>query len=141
MAKVLQRNHFTLDFLHRELLAHDVLVLGMIWAVSAAVDAVVGKIQRRKKNDSLAVNMFLHLDGSIENALGDFRIVIGEQHRCFAVRQPLKGHHFVEQLIDQGCVILVFFTVGQRSKNFLVVDELFCARRTRIVRDAHGCDS
>lgn len=49
VAKVLQRNHLTLDFLHRELLAHDVLVLGVIRAVSAAVDAVVGKIQRRKR--------------------------------------------------------------------------------------------
>ena len=141
VTEVLQCNHFTLDFLHRELLAHDVLVLGVIRAVCAAVDAVVGEVERRKKHDALAVDVFLHLNGGVENALSDFRIIVGKQHSRFAVSKPLEGHHLVEQLINQGCVILVFFTVGQRSKNFLVVDELFCARRARIVRDAHGCDS
>lgn len=40
--EVLKGDHFVADLLLRELLAHDVLVLGVVRAVGAGVDAVVG---------------------------------------------------------------------------------------------------
>ena len=69
MPQVLQRDHFTANFVLRELLADDVFVFGVVWAVDAAVDAVIGKIEGRKEHDALAVDVLLYLDRGVENSL------------------------------------------------------------------------
>ena len=114
------------------------LVLGVVRAVRAGVDAVVGQVQRRKKHDALAVDVFLDLNGRVKDALRDRRIFVGEQHGRFAVRQALERQSLGEDLIDEFGVVLVFLAVGQRSADFLIVDEFFGAMRARIVGNAHG---
>ena len=76
---ILQRNHLTLDFFHRELLAHDALVLGMVRAVRAGVDAVVREVERREEHDAAAVDVLLHLDGGLEDPVVDLLDVAGDK--------------------------------------------------------------
>ena len=55
MSHVLERDDFAADFLLRQLLAANVLVLRVIRAIDAAVDAVIRQIQRREQHDALPV--------------------------------------------------------------------------------------
>lgn len=125
VAEVLERDHLVADLLLRELLAHDALVLGMVRAVRAGVDAVVRKVERREEHDAAAVDVLLHLDGGLEDPVVDFLDVAGEQHGGFAVGQALELGGLVKDAHEQRNVRLVLFGVGERVADFLIVDELF----------------
>ena len=135
VAEVLQGDDFAFDFFLRELLALDVLVLRVIRAVRAGVDAVVREVERRKEHDARAVDVFLHAHGRVENLLVDVFQVAGEQHGRFTVRETAEGGGLFEKRVDQGAVVLVFFGVGEGVENFFVTDELFSHAGFRIV---HG---
>ena len=135
VAEVLQSDDFAFDFFLRELLALDVLVLRVVRAVGAGVDAVVREVERRKENDAGAVDVFLHAHGRVEDLLVDVFQVAGEEHGRFTVREAAEGGRFFQKRIDQGTVVLVFFGVGERVENFFVTDELFGHAGFRIV---HG---
>ena len=125
VAEVLERDHLVADLLLRELLAHDALVLGMVRAVRAGVDAVVREVERREEHDAAAVDVLLHLDGGLEDPVVDLLDVAGEQHGGFAVGQALELGGLVKDAHEQRNVRLVLFGVGERVADFLIVDELF----------------
>jgi len=123
---VFQGAHFGSDFFLGQLLAGDVLVLGVVWAVNAAIDAVVGQVQRREHDDAVAVEVLLDLL-SQRHDLGVFlRIVAGQEHGSFSVGQALAQLGLFEDLIDEGEIVFVGVGISQRIQDFLMVDEFFC---------------
>ena len=63
VSHILQGNYLLPDFLLRELLPGDVLVLYMIGAIHATVDAVVGQVQRCEHHNPVAVELLLDFTG------------------------------------------------------------------------------
>ena len=126
VAHILQRAHFRSDLFLGQFLAGDVLVLGVVWAVNAAIDAVVGQVQRREHDDAVAVEVLLDLL-SQRHDLGVFlRIVAGQEHGSFSVGQALAQLGLFEDLIDEGEIVFVGVGISQRIQDFLMVDEFFC---------------
>ena len=145
---VLERRHLGGDLRLRQLFARNVLVFQMVGAVDAAVDAVVGEVERRKQHDAVAVERELDLLGELVD-LGDlFGDVAGEQHRGLAVRQPgavyaarrrLRARLF-QQRVDERGVVFVCLGVAQGLEDFRVVDEFLRMEGFR-VEVCHDGDS
>ena len=79
MPHILESDYFTADFLLSQFLSGNVSVLHMVWTVGAAVDAVVGQVQRCEENDAVAVEVFFDLFCQPEDFLVHFFIVAGEK--------------------------------------------------------------
>ncbi|MPM41931.1 hypothetical protein SDC9_88591 [bioreactor metagenome] len=135
VAHILKRNGFALDFGRSQLFARDVLVAHVIGAVNTAVDAVVGEVERREHHDPVAVELFLDRPGQGEHRFGFAGKVALEQHRGFAVGQPLALGRPGENGIDQSGVVPVGAGVFQRGGDFGVVDEIGGMGRLDIVHD------
>ena len=85
VSHVLKRRDLLHDLLLCQLLSGNVLVFQVIRAVYTAVHTVVGKIQRCKQHDTVAVKVFLDLLRQRIDFLDFFRDLTGEQHRCLSV--------------------------------------------------------
>ena len=123
VAHVLQGDDLLFHLFLGQLFPGDVLVLLMVGTVQAAVDAVVGQIQRREDDNAVAVEILFDLLGQgvqLLNLLGD---VAGQQHRGLPVGQALALPGLVQNLVDQLQVVLVLVGIGQGVQDFLVVDK------------------
>ena len=125
VAHVLQRDDFAADFVLRELFARNVFVLKVIRAVDAAVDAVVGEVQRREEDDAVAVEILLDLLRQRVDLLVLLLDVAVQKNGGFAVAQALAQLRLRDDLVDQFDIVLVLFRIVQRRKHFLMVDEFF----------------
>ena len=120
---ILQRDDLVLDLLLRELLAADVLVLRVVGAVDAAVDAIVGKIERREHDDTLAVEVLLDLLREGVDLLELFGIVAREKDARLTVVNALAQLRLFDDAVDQLHVVLVFVRIAEGVEDFSVVDE------------------
>ena len=145
---VLQGRHLADDFLLRQLFARNVLVLQVVGTVDAAVDAVVGEVERRKQHDAVAVERELDFLGELVDFGDLFGNVAGKQHGCLAVRQPGTVHAACRRLrprlfkerVDEFDIVFVRLGVAQGLEDFLVVDEFLRAEGFRVVV-CHSSDS
>ena len=80
VALILKSDNFRADFLLGQLFAGDVLVDGMVGTVSTAVYAIVGKVQRRKHYNTVAVKILFDLLGQSIDFLNLFRGFAGKKH-------------------------------------------------------------
>ena len=80
VALILKSDNFRADFLLGQLFAGDVLVDGMVGTVSTAVYSIVGKVQRRKHYNTVAVKIFFDLLGQSIDFLNLFRGFAGKKH-------------------------------------------------------------
>ena len=123
MPHVLQGDHFAAHFLLRHFFAGNMFVFGMIRTIDAAVDAIVGKIQRRKQNNPVAVKVFFYLFGQRT----DFRVFVrrftGQQNRSFAMGKTLAQFCLVENFINQRYVVFVGFGIFQSRQYFFMADK------------------
>ncbi len=85
VAHVLQGDHLFADFFLREFLAGYALVLRVIRAVHAAVDAVVGQIERGEHHDAVAVEAPLDVLGQFKDLVHEIRFVAVKQDGGLAV--------------------------------------------------------
>ena len=138
VAHVLQGNDLGADLILRELLAGNVAVLRMIGAIQAAVDAVVGEIERRKEHNAVAVKILLDLLGQGINLLVFVLEFAGKQHGGVAMRKALAPACLFQDGVDHRSVGFVRVGIGQAVQNFLVVDEFLSFHGFRIV---HVCSS
>ena len=133
VAHVLERDDLPHDVLLGELLAGDVLVVVVVGAVAALVDAVVGEVEGGKHDDAVAVVFLL----DVHRERVDFFYVGGvftfEQHRRLAVGEALQRRGLLQDLIDEGEIRLVLFGVRERLPDLSVVDEFGSDLRLRIV--------
>ena len=106
-----QRLYLGTDFVLREFLARNGLVLGMVGAIDATVDAVVGQIQRGKHHDAVAVETTLHVLGQLLVAFNQVGLVAVEQHGSLAVGKTLAQCGFIDNLLNQSTITLVLFSV------------------------------
>ena len=128
VSHILQSDDLLFNLLLSELVARNGLVLLMIGAVSAAVDAVIGEIERGEHDDAVAVELLLDLLGHGENAVIFLFQIAFQQDRGFAVRKPLAGFRFLENGVDQRLVVLVFPRIREGVEDLLIVDEFGCFR-------------
>ena len=144
VTQILQCDDLGAHLVLGQLFARNVLVLRVIRAVNAAVDAVVGQIERRKNHDAVAVKRQFDLLGQAVHLLHLFRDVAREQHGRFPVGQARAVHagrgflrpRLFEDAVDQRQVVLVFLRVADGLKDLLVVDELLGRERFGII-DRH----
>ena len=104
--------------------ADDVLVLRVVRAVGAAVDAVVGEVEGSEENDAGTVDVVLHGLGRFEDAGVAVFEFAGEENGGFAVGETLEGGGLLKNRFDQGAIVLVLVGPGQRGLDLVVVDEL-----------------
>ena len=128
VSHILQRDDLLFNLLLSELVARNGLVLLMIGAVSAAVDAVIGEIERGEHDDAVAVELLLDLLGHGENAVIFLLQIAFQQDRGFAVRKPLAGFRFLENGVNQRLVVLVFPRIREGVEDLLIVDKFGCFR-------------
>ena len=120
----------------------------MVGTVDAAVDAVVGEVERRKQHDAVAVERELDFLGELVDFGDLFGNVAGKQHGCLAVRQPGAVHAACRRLrprlfkerVDEFDIVFVRLGVAQGLEDFLVVDEFLRAEGFRVVV-CHSSDS
>lgn len=122
---VLQGDDFRFYLLLGELLAEHGLVLRMVGAVGAPVDAVVGEVERREHDDSVAVYPLLEPAGQCEHPFVEVGKVAFQQDGGFAVGDALRRFGLVQYMLYQGAVVPVGPRVFHRFYYFAVVDELF----------------
>ena len=131
---ILQRDNLAGDLFLRQLFAGDMAVFRVIRTVNTAVYAVIRQIQRRKHNNTVAVERQLDLLGQLIHLLDLFGNIAGQQHGGFAMRQAgtvyagggLLRTGLFQNAVDQLDVALVLLGVFQRFKDFLMVDKLLC---------------
>ena len=126
VSHVLQCDDLCLDLLLCELDSRNGLVLSVIRAVCASVDAVVGKIKGSEKNDSVAVEILLDLLCKCIDLFVLFRNVACEQNGCVTVRKALALFGLLENGVDYFDVALVLVCIFKRFQYLFVVDEFFC---------------
>ena len=122
---VLKRNHFPRHFFLRQLAARNMFVLGMIRTINAAVDAVIGQIQRRKHHNPVAVIIFFYLLRQFKNFPVLFGNVTVKQNHRLAMVQPFAFSGLVQHLVNKLRVVPVGVGIGQRVQHFLMADKLF----------------
>ena len=133
VAHVLQGDHLGADLLLGQLLPGDVLVFQMVGTVEAAVDAVIGEIQRRENHDAVAVVGHLDFFRDLVHPLDLLRHLAGQQNRrlpvgqagAYIARRALFRTGFFQNLVDERDVVLVRLRVGQGFFNLLIVDKFF----------------
>ena len=131
---ILQRDNLAGNLFLRQLFAGDMAVFRVIRTVNTAVYAVIRQIQRRKHNNTVAVERQLDLLGQLIHLLEFFGNIAGQQHGGFAMRQTgtvyagggLLRTGLFQNAVDQLDVALVLLGVFQRFKDFLMVDKLLC---------------
>ena len=124
MTHVLKGDHLPADLLLGQLLSGNVFVLRVVGTVNAAVDTVIGQIQRREHHDSVAVEILLDLLGQGVYFLVFLLQIAVQQNDGFLVGQPLPQPGFGQNLVDQRRVMLVGLPVGQCLQDFTVVDKV-----------------
>ena len=123
VSHILQSRDFLTDLLLRQLLSADMLVLSMIRAVFASIDAVIRKIQRREQHDPVAIKFFFDFLRQSENFLMDAFILTFQKQRrfpvgkTFAVLRPLQD---LSHILD---IIFMFLCIAQSFLDFFVADE------------------
>ena len=138
---VLQGDHLAANLVLRELLARDVPVLGVVRAVRAAIDAVVGKIERGKEHDAVAVVGELDLSRQLKDLLVELGDLAGEKDARLAVREARAvaavaqgaGPGLLEQRLDQRHVARVRRGIVEGLANLLVVDEVLGRAGPRVI--------
>ena len=125
---LLERDNFLTDFVLREFLARYGVVLAVVGAIDAPVDAVVRKVEGCKEHDAVAIEFLLDLACQIFVAFHEVGLVALEQHGGFAVREAFAGGSLVDDFFDKSPVATVLFGVVQGLHDFAVVDKLFGMR-------------
>ena len=128
VSHILKRDNLLLNLLLSELVARNGLVLLMIRAVGAAVDAVVGEIERSEHDDAVAVELLLDLLRHGENAVIFLLQIAFQQDGGFAVRESLAGFRFFKNRVDQRLVVFVLLRISEGFEDLLIVDEFGCFR-------------
>ena len=126
VSHILQGDYFLADFVLSQLLAADMLIFQMIRAVQAAIDAVVGKVQRRKQHNAVAVVVFLDLPCQVINLLQLFLVVAGQEHGGLPVGKPLAKLRLGNNGINYLHIVLVLIGILQGCLYFLVGDKFLC---------------
>ena len=109
MTHVLKRDHLVSNLLLGELFADDVFVFRVIRTVGAGIHTVVGEIERRKKHNAVAVDVFFDFFGRGKDFIIEVFFFTHQKHCGFAVRETFKGFGFFERFLDISPVMFMGF--------------------------------
>ena len=119
-----------------QFLARDAAVFGMVRAVYTAIYAVIGKIQRGKEDNSVAVEFLLDFSGQAEQLFLQGRILTVHENGRLPVREPLAKGRLFQDFPHAGRVLTLPGRLFQGFQDFIVADELIGMDRRRIVHNA-----
>ena len=125
VSHILKGDDLLPDLILCQFFSRDVLVLTVIRAVHAAVDTVIGEIQRSKHDDTVAVKMLLDLLAQCEYLPDDLRVLAFQQGRGLCIREAFVFPAFFEDLVHELEIIFMFLRKSQRFFDLRIVDELF----------------
>ena len=143
MTHILQGNNLSANLFLSELPAGNGAILCVIRAIQAAVHAVVRKIQRRKKNNTITVVGQLNLVRQFFDFPIDLRIFAGQKNACITMgynrtmigRRMQVGTCLVQNAAAQLDIVFMRISVCDGIEDLRVVDELVGAKRFRIVAE------
>ncbi len=125
MSHVLQSDDLLTYLLLSKLFAGNMLVLAVIRTVHAAVNAVVGKVQRRKHNDTVSVKILFYLTRQLVDLLVSIRKSAVQKHRSLTVGKTPALFCFCNNAVDKLGVVLVFFGVIESFQYLGIVNKFF----------------
>ena len=99
------------------------LVLQVVGAVGAAVDAVVGQIERGKHDNAVAVEVLLYLLCQPVDLLVFLLNVAVQQDGGVPVGEALSLFGLLQYFVYERFVVLVLLRKGQSFHDFLVIDK------------------
>ena len=85
VAHVLQGHHLRANLLLSQLAPRNLAVLGVIGAIQAAVDTVIGQVERGKQHNPVSVIGLLNLPGQSLDLIIDLGVVTGKEHGGLSV--------------------------------------------------------
>ena len=100
------------------------LVLQVVGAVGASIDAVVGQIEGGKHDDAVAVEILLDLLCQPIDLLVLLLNVAVQQNGGIPVGEPLSLFGFLQDFVYEGLIVFILLRKGQRLQNLLVVDKV-----------------
>ena len=124
VAHVLEGDDLSFDLLLGELLSGNMFVLAVVRTVGAAVDAVVGQIQRGEHDNAVAVEVFLDLLCQPVDFLVLLLNVAVQKNGGLSVGETFSLFCLLDDLCDQGFIVLVLLRKGKRLQDFLVIDKV-----------------
>ena len=133
VSQILQCNCFTVYFFLCQFLAAYVFVVNMIRAVSARVNAIIRKIKRRKKNNSVSVKTQLDFFCQCLYFVIQLGNIAVQKNSSLAVTYTLTERGFFKNRFYQRRVTFVFCRIIQRIKNFFIIYKIFCTCRLNII--------
>ncbi len=128
MARPDQRADLGLDLGLAELAARNRAVLGVVRTVNAAVDAIIGQIQRSEKDDAVAVELLFDLGSQGIDLLFQGRVVAVHEDGCLTVRQALAAGGLFQDLEHPLRVFAFALGLGEAFEHFRMVDEFLGVR-------------
>ena len=126
MAHILQRNDLPAYLLLRQLFAGNMLIFQVIRTIDASVDTVIRKIERRKHDDPVSVEVFFNLPCQFVDFGGLLRNFTGQKDGCLPVIQSLFKLRLTDYFVYQLFVIFVGLCIGQGFHDFFMADKLPC---------------
>ena len=124
MAHVLQGDDLCPDLILRQLLARDMPVLRMVWAVYASIDAVVGKIEGSEHDDPVAIELPLDLLCQMEYLLVPVLKRAHEQERSLPVAESLEELRLRNHRIDELSILLMALRPCDCLLDLSIIDEI-----------------
>ena len=97
VSHILQSGHLAHDILLGKLFARNMLVFIVIRTVNAAVDAIIGQIQRREDDNAVAVEILFDLLGKVVHFSDSCRLGTGKKYRRFAVGKSFAKSRFFNE--------------------------------------------
>ena len=123
---ILKCDDLPFNVLLRKLFSRDVFVLCMVRAVGAAVDAVVGQIQRCKHNDPVSVEIFLDLFCQFIDFLIFLLDGTGKKYGRLSVGESFPFLCLLDDGVDQFDVFLVLVCISESLEDLFMVDKIIC---------------
>ena len=123
MPHILQSHNFFDNFFLCQFFPGNVFIFGMIRAVHTAIDTVIGQIQGRKHDNTIAIKIFFQLFCQSVNLLDFIGHFTCQQYRSFSVGKTFAQFCLFQNCVDEFFIVLVFLGISQSVQNFFVGDK------------------
>ena len=116
-----------------ELLSGYMLILDVIRTIHTPIYTVVGQIQRREHNYSVAVEVLLDLLRQIIYLIYLVRHLTRKKHGCLPVGKPLPELCLLYDTVDKLLIVLVLIRIVQRLTDLAIIYEVLCLHGSHII--------
>ena len=116
-----------------EFLSGYMLILDVIRTIHTPIYTVVGQIQRREHNYSVAIKILLDLLRQIIYLIYLVRHLTRKKHGCLPVGKPLSELCLLYDTVDKLHIVLVLIRIVQRLTDLAIIYEVLCLHGSHII--------